>query len=580
MHRYTSFLLRRRGRALSPLVLFMSLAALNCGEGDPGPPGSDGPTGNPGPTGPSGPVGPTGPVGPAGPATIFLSQIGRYVPDPVVFDESAAEITAFDPGTNRAFVVDANLDQVVVLDMNDPTNPMALDPIDIRAEHGGSPNSVAVHGGLLAVAVERVDPNDDSLQVDGVVAFYDATLTAPTEIEVGPLPDMVAFTPDGQKVLVANEGEPNNAVTVNPEGSISIIDISGGVATATETKADFRAFNVGGPRAADYPRGIRNIFPGATRAEELEPEFITIADSSTVAYVTLQEHNALAVVDIEAAEVSAIVYLGEKDHRIPGNELDASDRDGGINLRTWPVRGLYQPDGIASYRAANGRTYLVTANEGDAVDYSGFSEELRIEDLTLTATAFPDAAALQTDATLGRLKTPSTAGDPDGNGSYDQLFSYGGRSFSIWDAVTGALVFDSANDFERITAVRLGADFNASDTGNGGDARSDDKGPEPEGVVIGQLGNRFYAFIGLERVGGIMVYDVTQPESPFFVQYVNNRDFSASASDLEAGRGGDLGPEGLTFVAPADSPTGTPLLIVGSETTGTTTVFEIIVVAE
>ena len=573
----------RRLRRDTLSVIFSSMCCLavaglsiSCGEGDPGPPGSTGPIGSPGPTGPSGPLGPTGPIGAGQVTTIFLVEAGRYAPETPTFEQSAAEITAFDPGSQRVFVVNADAGSVDVLDLSDPTAPGLIDTITSTTSE--SPNSIAVRDGVVAVAVERVLAADDATPERGVVRFFQAAdLTQIGEdITVGFLPDMLTFTPDGQRVLVANEGQPNEAVTINPEGSVSIIDVSQGVASATVVDVDFNAFDVGGPRESEYPAGIRTIFAGATRSEELEPEFIAVSDDSATAYVTLQEHNALAVVDVATATVSAIVYLGEKDHRIPGNEFDASDRDGGINIRTWPVFGLYQPDAIAAYTAGNGRTYLVTANEGDAVDYAGFSEEVRMEDLTLDPTLFPTANDLQSEAQLGRLRSPDTAGDIDGDGDIDRLTSFGARSFSIWDAATGSLVYDSGNDFERITAVRLGADFNASNDGVGGDARSDDKGPEPEGVVLGEIGGRVFAFIGLERVSGVMVYDVTQPESPFFVQYVSNRDFTADQAALEAGEGGDLGPEGLTFVPAADSPSGQALLIVGNEVTGTTTIYEIV----
>ena len=549
------------------------LLISSCGEGDAGPPGPAGGPGTPGPQGP------TGPTGTAGNGTIFVVEAGRYLPDTPRFDESAAEITAFDPSTNRVFVINADAGTVDVLDLTNPAQPSLVDTIQTST---GTPNSVAARDGVVAVAIERVSAVDDSRQEDGLVAFYQADdLSLTSSVTVGPLPDMLTFTPDGRRVLVANEGEPNDDLSINPAGSISIIDVGDGFEQPTVARVGFEDFNVGAARADEFPSGIRQIFDGATRAQELEPEFIAVSEDGNTAYVTLQEHNAVAVVDVAtatAASVVQIIDLGEKNHTIPGNELDASDEDGGITLRTWPVFGLYQPDAIAAYEAANGRTYLVTANEGDAVEYDAFVEEARISSLTLDSTVFPDAATLQANANLGRLKMPTTAGDIDGDGDYDRLFSYGARSFTIWDASTGGLVFDSGNDFERITAVRLGADFNANNDSNGGDSRSDDKGPEPEGVVVGQIEGRFYAFVGLERVGGIMVYDVTQPESPFFVQYINNRDFAAPDEALENLEGGDLGPEGLTFIPQADSPNGRPLLVVGNEVSGTTTIYEVLTI--
>lgn len=193
-------------------------------------------------------------------------------------------------------------------------------------------------------------------------------------------------------------------------------------------------------------------------------------------------------------------------------------------------------------------------------------------DVSLDPTSFPGQGNLQQDSNLGRLKITTTLGDTDDDGDFDELYSYGARSFSIWDK-EGALLFDSADELEQITASVLPLDFNASDNENNSfEDRSDDKGPEPEGVVVGEVDGEHYAFIGLERIGGIMVYNVENPSTPTFVTYINTRDF---LGDPVAGTAGDLSPEGLTFIAAADSSNGKPLLVVAYEVSGTTTVFEI-----
>ena len=500
----------------------------------------------------------------AQPPIATLTPIGIY--ESGVFDEGAAEIVAYDSQTKRAFVVNANDASVDVLDLAQPENPTLFASIDVTAAGSslGNANSVAVARGLLAVAVER-----NPKQENGLVAFYDTnTLALLTTIEAGALPDMVTFTPDGKQVLVANEGEPDDDYLVDPEGSITIIDIRRGIHRARVRTADFKRFNQ--YKDALVGKGVRIFGPGASVAQDLEPEFITIDKRGRFAYVALQEANALAVVDIRRAIVRKIIALGEKDHALPGNELDASNRDDGINIRSWPVVGMYQPDSIASYKY-RGSTYIVTANEGDSRDYDGFSEEVRVGDLALDPNAYPDGATLQLDENLGRLKTTTATGDADGDGLYEQIYAYGARSFSIWDR-RGNLVWDSGSDFESLTALLIPENFNSTNDENGSfDDRSDDKGPEPEGLAIGTHRGRTYAFIGLERVGGILVYDISNPYSPVFQSYVNNRDFSAE--DVTAGGVGDLGPEGLKFVPQRHSPNGKPLLIVGSEVSGTTTVY-------
>ncbi len=496
-------------------------------------------------------------------STIELEVLGTY--ESGVFDEGAAEIGAYDKKSKRYFVTNADENTVDVLDVSDPENPTLDFTIELDA-YGAGVNSVAVDKGVVAVAVEAATATDN-----GRVVFFDTDGDYLNDLEVGALPDMLIFTPNGKYLLVANEGEPNDAYDVDPEGTISIIDMKGKVSKLDAddvTTADFTAFN-----NATLDVSIRIFGPNATVAQDLEPEYITVSSDSKTAYVTLQENNAIAVVDIKKGEVTALHGLGFKDHSVAGQGIDASDKDNGINIATWPVYGIFMPDAIASY-SYKGETYLVTANEGDARDYDGFSEEERVKDLTLDPTIFPNAATLQQDAKLGRLTVTTVNGDTDNDGDYDELYAFGTRSFSIFSS-DGTLVYDSKDDFEQTTATELPDDFNSgNDENDSFESRSDNKGPEPEGVTLGEVNGRTYAFIGLERVGGIMVYDITNPESPSFVHYINNRDFSG---DAEAGSAKDLGPEGITFIPKSSSPTKTPLLVVTNEVSGTTTFYEVVV---
>lgn len=492
-----------------------------------------------------------------------LTPLGTYQTG--VFDEGAAEIVAHDPRTQRLFVVNGADATIDVIDINNPTNPTLLFSIDVST-YGNIANSVAVHPTLpyVIAAVE----NDDT-QAPGHAVFFDLDGHFLGQVTVGALPDMITVSPNGMFVLVANEGEPNDDYTVDPEGTVSIIDLKRSPARLTDTDVrtvDFRDFN-----AAALDPSIRVFGPDATVAQDFEPEYIAVSNDSRTAWVTLQENNALAVIDLIEGRVEALVGLGFKDHAAAGNGLDASNEDGGINIANWPVKGMYQPDAIAAFHTLTG-DYLITANEGDARDYDGFSGEERIGDLPLDPGAFPDAATLQLDENLGRLNSTLMNGDTDGDGDYDEVYAYGARSFSIWSP-DGALVYDNGDDLEQRLATRLPDAFNSTNNENDSfDNRSDDKGPEPEGVVVGTVGGRTYAFIGLERIGGVMVYDVTNPTAPSFVAYVNTRDFGG---DPEASLAGDLAPEGLVFINPWKSPTGTPLLVVAYEVSGSTTIFEI-----
>ena len=262
--------------------------------------------------------------------------------------------------------------------------------------------------------------------------------------------------------------------------------------------------------------------------------------------MTLQESNAVATVDLVTKQVTGVDGLGFKDHSLPGNGFDASDRDNGsggpaINIKNWPVFGMYQPDSVALL-SGDGipGSFLVMANEGDSREYSAFNETARVSALTLDPVAFPNAAALKNNAALGRLTVTKSNGDTDGDGDYDQIYTLGARSFSI-RALNGAMVWDSGDGFERKMAELFPTGFNSDNaTNNSFDTRSDNKGPEPEGLAVGKVAKRQYAFVGLERMSGVIVYDITNPYAPTYATYINNRDFTGDAA---LGTAGDLGPE-------------------------------------
>jgi 2',3'-cyclic-nucleotide 2'-phosphodiesterase / 3'-nucleotidase / 5'-nucleotidase len=497
-----------------------------------------------------------------------LEVLGTYRTG--LFEQGAAEIVAFDPQTKRVFVVNAAATSVDVLDVSNPAHPALVATIDASAL-GDSANSVAVKNGLVAIAIQARVKTDA-----GVVALYDSgSLALLRTFAAGALPDMIAFSPDGKSILVANEGEPSADYSTDPDGSITYIDLSRGLEKAKVAQLDFHNWNA--RRDKLLAAGVRLFGPNASVSQDLEPEYISFSKDGRYAWVTLQENNALAKVDLGQWAVTAILPLGTKDHAIPANAFDPSDRDGGVHIGHWAVRGLYLPDSIASF-SVNGRNYLVTANEGDARDYAAFSEEARIKDLTLDPTAFPDRADLRRDAAIGRLNVTRTLGDTDGDGDYDALYSFGGRSFSIWSE-DGAQVFDSGRALEDLVAGTSAVNFNSDHAANGSaDTRSDNKGPEPEGLAVGEHLGRIYAFVGLERQSGIVVYDVTDPAAPVFQHYLNNRDFSVPTRLADGSTNplaGDLGPEGLAFVSAGDSPTGAPLLVVGNEISGTTTLYSL-----
>lgn len=496
------------------------------------------------------------------PAPPTFSPIGTYATG--LTGGTSGETAAFASG--RLFVTNSTGNSLDVVDASDPRAPRLRTRIDL-SPWGAGPNSVDATRDLVAVAVEASPKTDP-----GKVVFFRPNGSFVAAVTVGALPDMLTFTADGDDVLVANEGEPSGYATpgtADPEGSVSIVSTKGLTSRRGPTvrTVGFAAFNAGAPRHRELPAGIRLNGPGATVAQDLEPEYIALSDDRRTARVTLQEANAVATIDIRSARVSRITALGSKDFSQPGAGLDPSDRDGGIAIANWPVRGLYMPDAIAGF-TIRGREYFITANEGDGRDWPGFGDEVRVgsSSVVLDPTAFPNAAALKANAALGRLNISKTDG-LGADGEYEALYAFGGRSATIWDS-RGERVWDSGDGIERRIAADAPAAFNASNDNNALDDRSDNKGPEPEGVATGEIDGRTYAFVGLERIGGFVTFDVTDPRSPALVGWANNRDYAASPP------GPDSGPEVVHFIGRRDSPTRAPLVMVANEVSGTVTFYQ------
>jgi DNA-binding beta-propeller fold protein YncE len=592
--------------------------------------GDDGAVGATGPTGQTGNSGQAGQPGKNLPRTLNIDVVGRF--NTGIYGKSAAEIVQFHKTSNSAFAINAADNQIEVIDLTNlpitavgngiTDNSLSSVPftfaktVTVKDDAGadvnvalGEANSIAIYGDMLAIAVAT--PSKTS---NGVVLFYTLDATGSGSflkaVAVGALPDMLTFTPDGSKILVANEGEPDTNYTLDPEGSISVINLSQGMPTDLAQTIRFNSdmvFSSDLLSASDYDTdakrkallqsaGVKFASPdGTSVAQELEPEYITVAADSKKAWVSLQESNAIGIIDLIDMTIE-IKALGLKDW---GQYLiDFTNEDEVASFAKLPnVYGMYQPDSIASYQW-NGATFIVSANEGDSRDWDAYSEDIRAADIVdpdeLNKTFSTELQALY-DATggddgLGRLKVSAALVDADNDGVVSKLFSYGARSFSIWDQNIN-MVYDSGDDFGRISAAILGNNFNSAHTENKGDNRSDDKGGEPEAIDVGTIEGRTYAFISQERSGDLFVYDVTNPFQAAFVSHYINRDFDADfeldddlANPCDPNEGldcsevplaGDLGPESIKFVAATDSPNGNPLLIIGNEVSGSVTVYQV-----
>ena len=539
-----------------------------------------------------------------------LTLVGRYVAD-APFATSAAEIVKYDACTDQLFVVNAQAKKVDVLTLSHDHAPSLKTQLDLQraATHAGieigAANSVSTHQGWVAVAIEN-----SIKQEAGIIALYRGdTFELLTTYPAGALPDMVSFSKDGRYIAAANEGEPNSDYSVDPEGSVTLIDLSTGYQNAIVTQIGFTDFNEGGVRHEELGSDVRLSAPSASVAQDLEPEYLAFDDKGQL-FVALQENNALAKIDVTTRRVESIYGLGGKSW--PTATLDASNKDKRLgHFQSYPqLVGLYMPDSIATY-SVDGVSYIITANEGDGREYGfdstqqqcdskgyqwdgddysdtadygskvdfciAYSDELRGKKLKVSDD-HPLALALKDNQLLARLKVIDPGKTLQKN---EVVEAFGARSFSIWNE-QGERVYDSGDQFAQIVFATQPEHFNSTnDNNDSADDRSDDKGVEPEAIEVAQINGRHYAFIGLERQGGIMVYDVTDPSDAMFLHYVNPRDFNQPVcTKVDEGecdnetynpKAGDLGPESIHYFTRA----GEHFIAVGNEVSGTTSIFHI-----
>ena len=493
------------------------------------------------------------------------------------YNQDTAEIPAYDPETGFLYVANSGKHRVDVFNIFDIVNPTFLGSLDLSS-YGDQVPSVAVHDSVLAVSVGAFDVTNN-----GKVLLCDISSYPPVIVQtviVGALPDNILFSPDGKKIVVANEGEPNLDYTVDPEGSISVIrllknnnkEVKFSVdaiknIVASVTNINFHAFN---SKIGEYQApgsSIRIFGKGASVSQDLEPEYLAISDDSKEAWVVLQENNAIAHIDLQNNVVTDITGLGYKDARLAQNSFDGCELDQLAKLSNWPVSLMYQPD-EAYYFRMNSHNYIFIANEGDKRDYfnavANYNEVVKVKDLTLDPHVFPDPAYIKNTANgIGNLRVSKPVySDPDRDGDVDVLYSFGGRSVSVYDVDAHKIIYDSANEIETFLAAEDPAHFNSRDDNNlSMDGRSGVAGCEPEGVEKGIIDGFTYFFVTLDKQGGVFMFEVQDPAKPEMKAYINHRIWSQTVSQANIGKVGDLGPEGLVFISKNDNPDKNNLLV-------------------
>lgn len=530
-----------------------------------------------------------------GTAALNLTQIARYSAGQYNVDGGVMEIVAYNQATEWAYAINGQSGKLAAIPLAGLTAGAHVEEltgteIDVKAlveaEDGtfqyGDMTSVAISpdSTTLAAALQAQGSNDA-----GRVALFtceeDGSLTLEALVETGAQPDMVTFAGDGV-VLTADEGEPREGYGENiadPKGSVTVVDVE----SQESTVVDFTAFDSQRDQLAEAGIVLKK---GSTPSVDLEPEYIAVSGGK--AYVTLQENNAIAVLDIDSQTFDGVYSAGFEDHSTTAIDLDK--KDDAYDPQTYEsLLGIRMPDGIAAF-TVEGTTYLVTANEGDAREWGDedqgtfyLSEDER--DFGEEGVTSPTGAITAENSGLtGKVvffKTEDFDGlDPEKD------YVFGGRSFTVFQVTQDGLeeVFTSGDDFEALTAQYVPEYFNASNDNAVLDDRSGKKGPEAESVTVGTVDGKTYAFVALERTGGVMVYDVTDPAAITFVNYVNTRDFGTTvegSQEYEDGEldkwvtGGDVAPEGLLFLDAASSPNGEPLLLAACEVSGTVAVYQL-----
>lgn len=506
----------------------------------------------------------------------------------------SAEQLAYDPESKFVYVVGSS--KINVIDVSNVESPKI---IYHKMMGDFDPTDVEFCGDHVFVTLD----NNQDRERGRLVVFkkFDptySTMETVINITVGPLPDMLLPTTDCKTIVIALEGEAfaRNGTLVDPEGGVGLLkfkDRNISPSNYTYKRLNFTYFN---DRWNDLSKsGVRFIYKERNNrfSQDLEPEYITFSKDEKTAYICLQENNAIAVLDLETENITSIHGLGFKDWK--NSKLDASDRDGGINIRSLPVYGMYQPDSIYVIKV-NGEEYLVTSNEGDSKDYSGyvldttgFSEEIRAKDASLSENSeinqwmlLNNISGIMDNSILGRLVITTETGKLP-NGSYDKLYTFGGRGFSIWKVGTMSLVYDSGSEVEDAHSQERPDLFNSQaeigvkikDTV---DSRSDNKGPESESLAIGHDGDKVIIFVGHERPGSISVYsvdsDISSPKFESIFWDVPNSEETWTQA-FEQRRVSALDPEDLKYISPQESPNGRPLLLVAGSVSGTLSILEV-----
>jgi hypothetical protein len=509
-----------------------------------------------------------------------------------VFDKGSgaggAEIAAYHKSTQQVYITNGRENKVDIVSIQNPENPTLVDSVDMSS-YGDGITAVAAGKYVVAVSVHRsptfAADGTPTLRSAKLVVMYPSGRIIRAIDLIGSQPDSVGFTPDGMTALVAIEGEPicaiDNPATAadestdysyakDPKGAVAIVDLSN-PRVAGAKLAGFSQFKSSDLRRAGIVLSLTSTNP----AVDLEPEYISAVSNDEV-YVTLQEANGIGLLDVKSARFTRIFSAGSTD--MGETAFDLSDRDNGAGAATYDnVYGLAMPDAIAAYQDGNDN-YFVTANEGDdRADWSCFAaiDDVRVKDLEADPSVFTTWETIKASDKLGRVKVNPNIGDSNGDGLYEKFFLLSNRSFSIFK--NNKRIFDSGDLLETLQVSAFGQEnINGQWDEVTGEYlpqnRSDDKGPEAEGVTVGMVGTSRVAVIAMERMSALLFVDITNPEVPVIISWEQ----MMPVEDVDPSQGGlKWSPEGMLFIDAADSPNGEALVISSYEMSGTLAIHQL-----
>ena len=518
-------------------------------------------------------------------ATVKITEISSITSGD---GEGSAEIATYHAGSKRIFATNGVKNTIDIFDISDVANPKKVGSVAL-SPYGNDVTSVAA-GKDVVVAVVNVSDKFSATGVptttNGKIVVFDTAgkvLSSPDVL--GVLPDSVSFAPNGTTALVAIEAQPvcakDDPATAakedadytkasDPVGGVTVVDLSDPAAPVLKF-AGFDQFTVSEMRA----KGIAVSSVVNNVSKDFEPEFASAIDNN-YAYVTIQEANAIGKLNIQTATFESITRAFES--KVSQVARDTSDRDSGAGPRTYAnVVGASQPDAIAGFKMGSGN-YFITANEGDAREYTCLNDDFRAASLKVDPRRFADWKTLSGSAALGRAKVNPTIGDRDGDGDIDTIHLRGSNSMTMYR--NGLAIWDSADLLDQIQTAAFGvANINGSHSLSSdkatmnyvGQDRSDDKGSEPEGVAVGMVGDRRIAVLGLERMSALAVFDITKPRVPVFIEWLQMLPAKATpAKDVKY-----WSPEGIVFVPADKSPSGKALIITSYELSGSLSIHQI-----